>query len=222
MTGQWTPRFLRIELLSDATFSRGEGTAGFVDTDIEHDALGIPFIGGKTVRGLLRDSWLSMAEHFPEKELRDAAERVLGRTGSLDEECRLRIGDALFPEPLRRTVESAAIRKENPLPPETILAAFTAIRAQTAEDRETGAPERTTLRTSRVLLRGFALESRLNWLDGGIPSPEETRVLALAALATRHGGLARNRGRGHIRLTLDGELEKTQTLAAGTAGEETP
>lgn len=220
MTGQWTPRFLRIELLSDATFSRGEGTAGFVDTDIEHDAQGIPFIGGKTIRGLLRDSWLSMSELFP--ELADAAERVLGCTASMNEECRLRIGDAVFSEPVRRTVEAAAARKENPLPPETILAAFTAIRAQTAEDRETGAPERTTLRSSRVLLHGFELESRLNWLDGAVPSPEEIRVLALAALATRHGGLARNRGRGHIRLTLDGDLKGTQKRAAGTAGEKTP
>ncbi|MFP4389819.1 MAG: RAMP superfamily CRISPR-associated protein, partial [Desulfococcaceae bacterium] len=153
MTGQWTPQSLRIKLLSDATFSRGEGTAGFVDTDIEHDGFGIPFVGGKTIRGLLRDSWLSMSEHFPEREIRDAAERVLGRTASMDEECRLRIGDALFPDSVRRTIEAAKDR----VPPETILAAFTAIRAQTAENRVTGAPEKTTLRTSRVLLRGFEL-----------------------------------------------------------------
>ena len=216
MTGQWTPQFLRIKLLSDATFSRGEGTAGFVDTDIEHDGFGIPFIGGKTIRGLLRDSWLSMSESFP--ELADAAERVLGRTASMDEECRLRIGDALFPEPVRRTVEAA----EDRVPPETILAAFTAIRAQTAEDRETGAPERTTLRTSRVLLREFELDARLNWLDGQPAAPEEVQLLALAALATRHGGLARNRGRGHIRLTLDGDLGKTQKWAASADGEATP
>jgi hypothetical protein len=216
MTGQWTPQFLRIQLLSDATFSRGEGTAGFVDTEIEHDGLGIPFIGGKTIRGLLRDSWLSMSDTFP--ELADAAERVLGCTGSMDEECRLRIGDALFPEPVRQTIEAAKDR----VPPETILATFTAIRAQTAEDRETGAPAETTLRTSRVLLRGFALDARLNWLDGQPAGAEDVQLLALAALATRHGGLARNRGRGHIQMTLDDDLEKTQKWAAGAAGEATP
>lgn len=60
------PNVLHIELLSDATFGRGEGSAGEVDTEVEHDEFGIPFIGGKTVRGLLRDTWLSMRPHFPE------------------------------------------------------------------------------------------------------------------------------------------------------------
>lgn len=45
------------------------------------------------------------------------------------------------------------------------------------------------------------------------------RVLAMAALATRNGGLMRNRGRGHLRISLDGDLEGTRRLA-GIATEE--
>ncbi len=211
MTRGPAPSFLKVELLSDATFSRGEGAAGVVDTEVERDELGMPFIGGKTVRGLLRDTWLSMCGHFP--DLADAAERVLGRSQALDESCRLRIGDAVLPAAIQAAVRTAAEREEQPLTAGAILEGFTNIRYQTAEDRETGAPETTTLRSSRVVLRGFFFQSRLSWLDGYEPTEADLRLLALSALATRHGGLLRNRGRGHIRLTLDGNAAKTRSHA---------
>jgi hypothetical protein len=63
------------------------------------------------------------------------------------------------------------------------------------------------------VLRGLHFDAPLEWLDGHVPGREELRVLALCALATRHGGLMRNRGRGHILLTLDGDPEMTRRLA---------
>jgi len=211
MTSSTARSRLHIELLSDATFSRGEGTAGLVDVEVEHDGLGLPFIGGRTVRGLLRDSWLSMQACFP--DLADAGARVLGRSRSLDEGCRLRVGDALLPAPIQESVRGGLERQEHPLGPETILAAFTEIRYQTAEDRNRGAPERTTLRSTRVVLRSFTFEAALTWLDGYQPDSADLQVLALCALATRHGGLARNRGRGHLKCTIDGDLPRTRRLA---------
>lgn len=210
MNNPTIPSYLQIELLSDTTFSRGEGTAGVVDTEIEYDAYGMPFIGGKTVRGLLRDSWLSMSTHFP--HLHDAAVRVLGHSHntSLYETCRLRIGDAVLPEPIQQTIRTAVDRKQNPLTPDSVLSAFTTIRYQTAEDRQTGAPETTTLRSSRVVLRGFLFQSPLSWLEGYQPKTEDQKLLALCSLSTRHGGLLRNRGRGHLRITMDGNLTQTQ------------
>lgn len=213
MTRGTTPSRLQVELLSDATFSRGEGTAGLVDVEVEHDVRGLPFISGRTVRGLLRDSWLSMHACFP--DLADAAARVLGPSKSLDEGCRLRVGDALLPSPIREAAFRGIERQEHPLGPETILAAFSEIRYQTAEDRRRGAPERTTLRSTRVVLRGFAFEANLTWLDGYQPARDDLQVLALSALATRHGGLARNRGRGHLRCTIEGDLGHTRSLAEG-------
>ena len=214
MTSGSPPSYLQIELLSDATFSRGEGAAGVVDTEVERDELGMPFISGKTVRGLLRDSWLSMSPYFP--DLVDAAERVLGRSQAVDESCRLRIGDATVPSAIGRAVREAAKRSEHRLSSGAILDGFTSIRHQTAEDRETGAPETTTLRSSRVVLRGFVFQASLSWLDGYQPTTAEVRLLALCALAARHGGLLRNRGRGHIRMTLDGALHATREYAKGT------
>jgi hypothetical protein len=216
------PLALHLELLSDTTFSRGEGTAGVVDTEVEHDEFGMPFVGGRTVRGLLRDSWLSMGEYFP--KLASAAARVLGRSQAVDESCCLRIGDAGLPLAVREIIRAAVdvksdtkgnAKRDKALSPEQILAGFTSIRHQTAEDRSTGAPVGSTLRSSRVVLRGVVLESRLTWLDDAEPSHADLQVLALAALATRHGGLLRNRGRGHLCITLDGSLEQTRRYAKG-------
>lgn len=205
------PERIVIELLSDTTFGRGEGTPGAVDVEVEHDACGLPMLGGKALRGLLRDSWLSMQEHFP--ELQAASCRVLGPHGDLEEKAILRIGDAMIEESARAFVISATEREHHPLAPETILAALTEIRAQTSEERTTGAPARTTLRSTRVALRGLKLVAPLSWLS--VPDSRDMQCLALAALATRHGGLARNRGRGHLRVTIDGDIERTRALARG-------
>lgn len=209
------PRTLHIELLSDTTFGRGEGTAGVVDVEVEHDAYGMPYIGGKSIRGLLRDSWLSMEAYFP--DLNDAATRVLGRSQALDDVCRLRVSDASLPNDLRDVVRQAAERSEYPIPPNAMLEAFTTVRVQTAEDRATGAPDVTSLRSSRVVLRDFVFASRLSWLDGYEPTAADLQVLALCALSCRHGGLLRNRGRGHLRITLDGDLLQTRRYLEGTS-----
>lgn len=206
-----SPTRIVIELLSDTTFGRGEGTAGAVDVEIEHDAYGLPMLGGKSLRGLLRDSWLSMQEHFP--DLLDAGRRVLGPHGDLDETAILRFGDATVEESARAFFVAAIKREHHTLPASAILAALTEIRMQTSEERRTGAPARTTLRSTRIAMRGLKLVAPLSWLAQ--PSRADCQCLALATLATRHGGLARNRGRGHLRLTLDGSLERTRARAGG-------
>lgn len=214
------PQALFIELLSDTTFGRGEGTVGEVDTEVEHDEYGMPYINGKTVRSLLRDSWLSMRPYF--RELQVAGDRVFGPTKRFleDDVCILRVGDALLQNDVRAWLLAAAKRtnERDRISPATILAACTDIRYQTAEDRTTGAPECATLRASRVVLREFKFEGPLTW--SAPPDDFDLRVLAMTVLATRHGGLMRNRGRGHLRIALDGDLKETRKLAAIPA--ETP
>ena len=202
------PQRIVIELLSDATFGRGEGTPGLVDVEVEHDDFGLPMLGGKALRGLLRDSWLSMQDYFP--ELAEAGRRVLGPHAEVGETAILRIGDVTIDGPSRAFFRAAVDRNLYPLSREAILAAFTDIRSQTSEERTSGAPAKGTLRSVRVVLRGLQLEAPLVWLDQ--PTPQDVKCLALACLATRHAGLGRNRGRGHIRLSLDGDVVGTQDL----------
>jgi hypothetical protein len=205
------PKTLVVELLSDATFGSGGGTAGTVDVEVDHDRHGLPLLGGKALRGLVRDSWLSMQEHFA--DLRTAGHRVLGPHGDLDETAILRIGDAVVDKPARDYFVSAVERQNYPLAPAMVLAALTEIRSQTSEDRKTGGPAQTTLRSTRVVLRSLKLVSPLTWL--AVPDARDIQCLALAVLGTRHGGLARNRGRGHLRISIDGNAEQTTKLARG-------
>ncbi|HWO26214.1 MAG TPA: hypothetical protein VNO30_46120 [Kofleriaceae bacterium] len=207
------PERLSIELLSDTTFGRGEGTPGVVDIETEHDHYGLPMLRGKALRGLLRDSWLSMQEHFP--DLQESGGRVFGPHADVEETAILRIGDAVIEEQAQAFFTAAIDRQNDPLTPEAILATLTEIRWQTSEDRSTGAPERTTLRSSRVVMRGLQLWAPLSWLAA--TGPNDGRCLALAVLATRHGGLARNRGRGHLRITINGDSDWTRALARGAS-----
>ena len=196
----YDPKCLTISLLSDTTFARGEGTVGEVDVEVEHDIDGLPFIGGKALHGLLRDTWLSMRTYFP--QLKSAAEIVLGREAILDpdEEAILRIRDAVLPDGVRAWARYAVHRSNDRLQPEQILRSLTDVRRQTAQSRLTGAPEKTTLRSSRVVVRGTTFHAPLEWRKQ--PRRDHTSVLALCALGTRHGGLGRNRGRGLLQMSL--------------------
>ena len=207
----YKPKNLTIVLLSDTTFGRGEGTAGEVDVEVEYDKDGLPFIGGKVIHGLLRDTWLSMWSAF--KDLECAAEFILGREAVLkpEQSAILEIRDGMLPGDVQVWARYAVRRSEDPLRPEQILNSLTDIRRQTAQSRVTGAPEKTTLRASRVVVRGITFQARLEWQQH--PTPEQQQVLALCALGTRHGGMGRNRGRGFLCLTLDGNLDKTRELA---------
>lgn len=208
MTGDW----VTIELLSATTVAGGQPMAGEVDIEAEHDHLGLPYLGGKAVHALLRDTWLSMADQFA--PLAPAARRVLGRPRRLlDGAAVLNIGDATVDEATMVAIRRAQQRppQHHPLRPGDVLRALTDIRTQTAEDRASGAPLSGSLRRSRVVLPGLSWSAPLGWV-GNAPQLDDLRCLALCLLGTRHVGLARWRGRGHVRMTYRGDLTRTREL----------
>ncbi len=207
------PARLVVALLSDTAFSRGEPTATEVDVEVEHDEHGLPFLGGKALHGLLRDTWLTLEPQF--SALRSAAGRVLGAPGDLGESAILRIDHATLPPEVSGWIAHAVTRHDARLPARDVLRALTDVRSQTAEERATGAPARGTLRRVRVALRGLELSAMLTWLEP--PQADDVRLLALCALGTRHGGLGRNRGLGHLGLSLDGDRARTVAIATGKA-----
>jgi len=198
---------LHIELLSDATFS-ARSMAGDVDIDVSHDRLGLPTVPGTTVKRLLAGSWREMARVYP-ASLQSAGDRVFGVGGELQQTGVFDCGDATVPDDVSAWIESAQHRGE--IDPAETLNLMTAVRAQTAVDAATGAPKTGSLRLRRSVLRKTILVSDAEWLHP--PTADQRRVLALASLATRHGGLSRSRGAGHLRVTLDGDLTLTQRLA---------
>jgi len=199
---------LKIRLLSDTTFGRGDGVSGLVDQEIEHDpATGLPIIRGRTLKGLLVEECANIlyaAQHEAGYErLWWAADRLFGHGGSsLQDGGALRVGTAhIMPQKLR---EFARADIENgSLQPADILEMFTTIRRQTAVDEETGAPAEKSLRTSRVLLRAIELASAIE-VNVADNDGEALPLLTACVCGLRRGGTGRNRGRGRLEVTLDG------------------
>lgn len=46
---------IKFETKSDATFGRGDGLASLVDAEVQHDSCGLPFLGGRSLKGLMEE-----------------------------------------------------------------------------------------------------------------------------------------------------------------------
>lgn len=194
--------YLTIHLRSDSTFGRGEGVAGLVDVEIEHDEYGFPFINARTLKGLLQEEWQNLRYALQEPGGADwdaAAEQLFGTAGALLEgAAAMHVGAAKLPSEL-----IAAVREQQ-LYPTDILESLTSIRRQTAIDACTGAPEPGSLRAFRVLLRDTPMIAALEFDQ--LPADKTLALLAACVLAVRRGGSVRNRGRGRMALLLHDQL----------------
>ncbi len=195
---------LCFELLSATTFGRGDGVASLVDREIEHDAFGLPYVRGRTVKGLLAEECANILFALDLGDKRQAwqetAESLFGSPGSRwEDRGHMRVGDARLPTSLREAVQVALDDKDQSLSPSDMLESVTAIRRQTSLN-EQGAPEKGSLRSMRVILPGVIFESELDFSDA--PDPKELGLLAACILAWRRAGTARNRGRGRLRAWL--------------------
>lgn len=196
-----TPSKLRITIKSAATFGRGDGVAGLVDREIEHDVNGFPFLRGKTLKGLLAESAENVVFALDnESKWRKAKNALFGKPGrGNDELASLHIGDAVLPDGLR-----FELKKEldaGHFTSEDVLYGLTGIRRQTAMN-VFGGPEHSTLRSMRVLLPGVVLEADLQIED---PDDDQLCLLTAACLDLRRAGTGRNRGRGHILVELEND-----------------
>lgn len=194
---------LEVKLLSDATFGRGDGVAGLIDAEVEHDEYGLPYLRGRTIRGLLVEEcanvFYALGGHSALAQLELIASQLFGCAGSTAEEMgKLKVGSATLPEKFRTAVASEVKNKR--LTKEEILNSMTTIRRQTAIET-TGAPRKNSLRSMRVVLREIAFTSTLT-LDDGVGSQTASALLAACALGLRRGGTGRNRGRGRLSCKL--------------------
>jgi hypothetical protein len=197
---------LKFKLLSVTTFGRGDGLPGQVDTEVEQDLYGLPFLRGRALRGLLAEEMESLLHALgvdraqpqrdeKKKEWKDAGDRLLGVGGRMtDETGVMHVGDACLPDGVRRLV--AVSMDERKLAPAEVLESLTAIRRQTAMT-PFGAPEPASLRAMRVVLPGTLFEAQLTF-DEPLQDFDKA-LLAATALAWRRAGAGRNRGRGSLR-----------------------
>lgn len=210
---------IKIKLLSDTTFGRGDGVAGLIDAEIEHDRYGFPYLRGRTLKGLLSEECDNLILLLPESQQQTWIEvryQLFGQAGSTQEKMALmHVGDACLPLGLRNAIaqqqkeskkENSSPKKENGFPtPVDILNSLTGIRQQTAIHSETGAPDPHSLRNARVIIRDRpnAQPSYKAPLYFDIdPTQEMLGLLGAGVLALRRIGSDRNRGRGHVQCSL--------------------
>jgi CRISPR/Cas system CSM-associated protein Csm3 (group 7 of RAMP superfamily) len=204
--------WLCFDILSEATFGRGEGLAGVVHQEVDHDADGLPLLRGRALKGLLNEECANILyalglQGRDTGRWQQAAQRLFGAPGSgREDDARLRIGPARLPAPLRKAVHAQLGAKGATLTPADVLDSLTAVRHQTAIDRGSGVAEEHTLRAMRVILRQTPFEARLVFVDrarsAALEALDDLALLAACTLAFRRAGTGRNRGRGRLRATL--------------------
>jgi hypothetical protein len=200
---------IHLRLLSDATFGRGDGVAGLVDAEVEHDPeTGFPFMRGRTLKGLLVEECANLLYALGQGHrghageltpFHDAARFLFGQGGSrMEDDARMRVGAARLPEDLQRALRDDLKNKR--LDGREVLEALTSIRRQTAVEEETGIPDEGSLRSMRVLLCGTELVATLEFVTD--PDDLSIGLLAACAFSIRRAGTGRNRGRGRLAASL--------------------
>lgn len=193
--------YVQLKLLSDTTFSRGDGVAGLIDREVEHDKYGLPYLHGRTLKGLLgeeADNLLDVTNTINEPQWKDARDKLFGQGGSDNKSgAGVHYSHAQLPEWLQKEVADAIGEKQ--LSPAQVLASLTTIRRQTAVNGD-GIPHDGSLRSMRVILRQTTFTARLSC--GATLQPKELALLAAAVLALRRAGTGRNRGRGFLEADL--------------------
>jgi CRISPR/Cas system CMR subunit Cmr4 (Cas7 group RAMP superfamily) len=98
---------LKIKLLSDTTFGRGDGVAGLIDQEVEHDPFGFPYLRGRTLKGLLSeecDNLIAMLSSYKQNWEKIGCQ-LFGTLGSTRGTMGIvHVGDACLPEDLRQAV----------------------------------------------------------------------------------------------------------------------
>lgn len=198
---------LQITLVSDTALGRGDGVAGLVNAEVQHDAYGCPFLGGRTLKGLLREECVNLLYILRKLQKatgwEEAATRLFGEPGStLTNGAGLYISDATLPIDLRQAIRWGVDHQQ--LTRSQVLDSLTAIRYQTGVDITKKAPKKETLRAIRVVLRNTVLTAQV-YLEPAGDSADRQREQALLAAcvkALRLAGTGRNRGVGEIRAVL--------------------
>jgi len=203
---------MTIELLSDTISGSGEGFGAVIDTDVQYDEFGIPFISAKRIKGSLRNSLneilempiVSEAKNCTKQYERDKILSLLfGETGSV-ESSSLFISNFFVAD--YQSVKSWFSYLIDKYPDifsnQKILSTLTNIRRQTKVN-EAGIAEDHSLRSSRAVNKGLKFEAEIS-IEEDNNNIEE--YLALACANLRKIGTKRNRGLGDVKCELDSEL----------------
>ncbi|MCA9940583.1 MAG: hypothetical protein KC418_18220 [Anaerolineales bacterium] len=189
-----------------------------VDAEVQYDAYGLPYLSGKTLKGLLNAACAEVLYGLQSSgcalELwQEAADFLFGQPGSGGEMAKMQVGDAQLPADLRACIqeEFRTLSVKHQHKPTTLeaewgrlrkknLETLTDVRRQTAMDGKTGAPKHNSLRAMRVIVRETLFVAELNFNQQ--PDPRAKQLLAAVVCALTRVGTSRNRGLGRVKVAL--------------------
>lgn len=192
---------LEIHLHSE-TILGGDGVQkGTVDMDVQTDQYGLPYLSGRTLKGLLRKEAKWFIDCLPEEKQADykaAFNQLFGQADQGDVHhanydalrfSTAKLGDALYDK-----------IDEHSLLPHEVLQSMTTIRSMTSIDDKTGTAKDHSLRQARTIHAGYSLFAPI--FIQRLLTGTERALLQTAVKLLRHIGLMRNRGKGEVSCKL--------------------
>lgn len=176
----------------------GSGEAqALVDTDAVFDKIGLPFIPGKRMKGLLRESALEIQEStgIYNPLLLDSIFGSKGNSASGISFDNFYLKESQI---LSNEIKSINNELKTLLSPDKIKRHFSVeVQQNSMED---GVTKQTSLRNYRVVKKANSFEASIN----GDLSEQQKAMLYLAAINLKHIGTRRNRGFGLIDIKVEG------------------
>ena len=195
-----------ITLESETLIGSGYGYGVVIDSDVVYDDDGFPYIPGKRIKGLLRDSAEELADILQLTDKSTLIRELFGTKGS-DESAKVYFSDFALQNvtATKQQLSYFSQKYAGFINPETVIDSFTSIRRQTAIDQEKGIARDTSLRTLRVLKSGIVFTGEISALDIQDRSLE---LLHLAIIGLRRIGTRRNKGLGEVSTKLNNNKHK--------------
>ena len=198
---------LEITLKSDLCAASGDGFSSVIDTDVSYDKYGFPVIGGRRLKGCLRQA----AELIHSDKIAEIfGESGKGYSGSL------KISDAVL-ENYDILKQEAKFSK---LTTEKIISLFTYTRASTAIENDTA--KENSLRFTRVVKHysPFDTQKELKFIAEIELGEEYKQEFSDICKALRNIGYKRNRGFGAVKCNFIHEEKKPSPLPEQISDEE--
>jgi CRISPR/Cas system CSM-associated protein Csm3 (group 7 of RAMP superfamily) len=176
-----------VTFLSD--WHAGSGLAAGAETDAEviKDGRGLPYLPGKTIKGLLKHACQDIANLQPQKIAQEAIDRIFG---NFDEEAKKsQAGTAFFTNANLADDESDEIVTNN-------LQRFLYRNIASTQISDKGTAQVGSLRTMEICIP-LSLQGRIELEESN------KAIMELAIKWVRHIGANRNRGLGRCKITLD-------------------
>lgn len=191
---------IKLELISDLCTSSGDTVSGIIDTEICYDENGIPYIPAKRVKGCLKEAALELKDALGNEFDEETFKKLFGKSGD-DRSASLVISNGYIENYNNISKEIKMMKtsdKKYYYQKQFIVENYTSLRTNTRVDRETLTAEEDTLRITRVIDRGNTFYFDINDLD-----KQEKDFLEKVCKVFRRMGLARTRGLGEVKCSLD-------------------